>query len=75
MHVLSVCDSVLDRVTLSQLNSTPLQNHILKLHILKMLPQVHFNEAIRRAVEEKDRKIQELELSLSSQVRRDYNLV
>ena len=30
--------------------------------------QVHFNEAIRKAVEEKDRRIQELELSLSSQV-------
>ena len=30
--------------------------------------QVHFNEAIRKAVEEKDRRIQELELSLSNQV-------
>ena len=34
-----------------------------------MLPQVHFNEAIRKAVEEKDRRIQELELSLSGQGR------
>jgi len=31
--------------------------------------QVHFNEAIRKAVEEKDRRIQELELSLSNQGR------
>merc|ERR1711974_382553 len=29
--------------------------------------QVHFNEAIRKAVDEKDRRIQELELSLSNQ--------
>merc|ERR1719239_1635697 len=31
--------------------------------------KVHFNEAIRKAVEEKDRRIQELELSLSNQGR------
>ena len=30
--------------------------------------KVHFNEAIRKAVDEKDRRIQELELSLSNQV-------
>ena len=33
-----------------------------------IIVKVHFNEAIRKAVEEKDRRIQELELSLSNQV-------
>ena len=39
------------------------------LHYMTLAPQVHFNEAIRKAVEEKDRRIQELELSLSGQGR------